>query len=453
MRIIRVLTAAAMLSGLAGVVPADAQLAPYVVRVVNGRFQPATISIPVGAEVHWVVEEAGHTVSASDYRFDWEPNRTLRKGETRSWTFTEDETVRYICRVHAPGMSGIITVGEGSPPPPPPPPISGETRSVPTAQYPTIDAALNDIPPDSEIVLQPGIYAPFTVPVDDLLIRSATVPEDVVVDGSVVVDGQGIVKNGIKISADDVRIRGLTITRVADRAVLVQGDDAELSFLTMDSGLASAVTLEGNRRIKVSDSQITGNPAAPGIELLGGADALIQRVTVSGARAGVDARGTDGVVIRRSTFSGSGTGVSLRSSLQDRILGVHVFENTINTTNAPPNGLSVDLDPVTGAGIWADGVWGARFERNTISGSMTYGIAVTGIGYPTLGAQLSANTISSSRIADIGWDGLGTLCADQGGTYDPPVGVQGCQRGPTLGLPYPKVSAELLIYAAFGQVI
>ncbi|MFP5224040.1 MAG: right-handed parallel beta-helix repeat-containing protein [Actinomycetota bacterium] len=453
MRTLRALVALTLISSLAGVAPADAQLSPYVIRVTNGRFEPPTLSVPVGAEVTWVVEESGHTVSASDYRFDWEPNRTLTRGETRSWTFTQDETVRYICRVHAPGMSGVITVGEGSPPPPPPPPISGETRSVPSTEYPTIDAALIDIPPDSEIVLQAGIYAPFVVPVDEVLIRSVTTPDEVVVDGSVVVDGQGIVKNGIRIAADKVRIRGLTVRRVAERAVWVQGDDAELSFVALDSGLTSAVTVAGGSRVKVSDSQVTGSPAAPGIELLGGTDALVQRLTISGARSGLDVRGTDGVVIRDSTFSGNGTGIALRSSLQDRILGVHAFANTINATNAPPNGLSVDLDPVTGAGIWADGAWGARFERNTISGSLTYAIAVTAISYPTLGVQISGNSLGSSRIADIGWDGVGTLCATQQGTYDPPTGFAGCDHGPSIGLPWPKVTAELLAYAAFGQII
>lgn len=447
-----VLVILALVAGLAPSVPATAQVSPYTVRVTGGRFNPPTLDVPVGAQVTWIIEENGHTVSASDYRFDWEPNRTLNKYETRSWTFTADETVRYSCRVHAPGMSGIITVGAGSPPPPPPPPISGETRQVPSTQYPTVAAALNDIPPDSEVVLQPGTYPPFKVGVDDVLIRSATTPDEVVVDGSVVIDGGGIAKTGIVIEANRVRVRGISVRKAADHAVTLTGNDTELRYMIVDSGLKGAITVDG-QRTRIADVSITGSAAAPGIELLGGDDVLVERVSVSGARAGVKAIGTDGVVVRNSTFAGTGAGIVLRSTPADRVIGGHLFRNTITSTNAPPLSITPELDPVTGAGIWLDGTWSVRTERNAIEASMTYGVAITSIVLPTLGARVLGNTISTSRIADLGWDGIGTACADQQGTTDPATGVPGCASGPSVGLPYPIVPAQLLLYAAFGPLI
>lgn len=456
MRVRSALLVALFVAGFAQALPAAAApvqctASPCVIRVVGGRYDPPDLRVPLGATVQWLVQENGHTISASDYRFDWEPNSTLRAGDTRSWTFTADETVRYSCRIHAPGMSGIITVGQGSPPPPPSPEITGETRQVPSLMYPTVAAAMISIPPDSEIVLAPGTYPPFKVLVEDVLIRSATSPEAVVVDGSVVVDGGGISKTGITIAANRVRVRGLRVVKVADHAVRVDADDAQLSYLDLASGLLSAVRVSG-RRARIEDSIITGSIAAPGIDLVGGDDVLVRRVTVSGARAGLRAIGTDGVVVRNSTFAGGGSGIVIRSSPTDRVLGGHLFSNKVLRTNGPTLGLGADLDPVTGAGIWLDSTWGVRVERNTIEDSMTYAVAVTGAGGPTVDAFVSQTTASGSRIADVGWDGLGTACITHEGTTDPPL-VLPCSGRATPGVPYPRVLAELLLYAAVGQLL
>lgn len=447
----RVLGSLVVAASVATILPAQA--ATTFVTVKNGRFNEPVVEIAVGDTVTWVVQENGHTVSASDYRFDFDPNRTLTVGDTRSWTFTEDETVRYICRIHAPAMSGVIIVGEGSPPPPPPPPITGESRRVPTAAYPTIDAALAGIPRDSEIVLDPGTYAPFTIDADELLVRAAT-PAETTLPGVPVIDGDGIAKNGVRIRGDDVTLRGLEVVEIADDAVLIEGDDAAVEFSVVHSGFLSGVNARGAARIRVSDTEITANPGATGIAFDDPDGALIEDVTIATAKTGIRIRGGNGVVIRNSTIAGTGTGIALRGQLGAPMIGAHVYRNTIKQTVNPIAPLDQQIDPVTGAGIWLDHVWSARVEHNTVSKTLTYGIAVTGIIGASLDASSTGNAVIEAGIAAEAWDGLGTFCTSSEAATDPPTlaSTNACGT-PRPGIPFPKVAAELLSFAVVGTAL
>jgi plastocyanin len=433
---------------------APARAATHLVRLTGGRFNPATIEIAVGDTVEWLVQENGHTISASDYRFDYEPNRTLTAGETRAWTFTEDETFRYICRIHAPAMSGIITVGEGSPPPPPPPPISGESRRVPSIAWPTIDAALVDIPADSEIVLEPRTYPPFEVDVDELLVRRATGAETSAT-GPAVIGGAGIAKTGIRISGNDVTIRDLEVVEIADDAIVIDGDDVAIEFVAIQSGYVTAITGSGAARTRITGTAIAANPGATGIAIDDPDGLLVEDTTITSAKNGIRVRGGSGVVVRRSIITGTGTGIALRSSPGAPLIGAHVLDNEITQTVNPIEPLDTQLDPVTGAGIWIDATWSARIERNVLSRTLTYGIAVTGLAGPSLDARMLDNEVTDAGIAAEGWDGLGTACTNAVSVTEPPTlaTTNPCAAGPRPGLPYPKIAIELLSHAIAGTAI
>lgn len=452
----RVLPLLVLAASFASVAPARAET--HLVRLANGRFNPPTLEIAVGDRIQWLVQESGHTISASDYRFDYEPARTLTIGETREWTFTEDETFRYICRVHAPAMSGVITVGEGSPPPPPPPPISGDSRRVPL-EYPTIDAALVGIPPDSEIVLEPGTYEPFEIAIDDLLVRGATpletmTPGRATVDGGLGQGGLGIAKTGILVTGDQVAIRDLDVVSVADDAIVITGDDATISFAAIHAGYRSGINVRGASRSRIHDVTVAASPASTGIALDDPNAARIDRVTVAGAKSGLRAVGGNGVVIRSSTFAGSGTGIALRGTLGSPLLGVDVLGSSITQTANPqaPPGQSLDL--VTGAGIWVDGAWSVRLARNTITRTLSYGIAVTAFAGPSLDVRSIGNTVTETGIAAEGWDGIGTFCTDATSATEPPTmpATNPC-GSPRPGVPYPKVDADLLAHAFVGTAV
>ena len=437
-------------ASIASAIPARA--ATHLVTLSNTRFNPPTLEIAVGDTVQWLVQENGHTITASDYRFDFDPTRSLRTGETREWTFTEDETVRYICRIHAPAMTGVIIVGEGSPEPPPPPPISGESRRVPTATYPTIDAALVDIPRDSEIVLDPGTYPPFRVGVDEVLVRGATAAETTL-SGRAVIDGDSIAKTGIAIDGHDVTIRDLEIVEIADDAIEISGDDAVIEFVSIHSGYASGIAGDAVARPRISSVEIAGSPGAIGIVLEDPNSALIEDTTITSSEIGIRIRGGNGIVVRGSTITGTGTGIALRGQPAAPVIGVHLLGNTITQTVqplGPPDG----LDLVTGAGIWIDHAWSVRIERNEIAKALTYGIVVTGMLGPSLDVRAAGNSVSEHGIAAEAWDGLGTMCTDTDEPADPPtLPITNRCGDPGPGAPYPKVAAELAAFAFAGTAL
>jgi plastocyanin len=77
------------------------------VQVVDFAFQPANLTIPVGATVTWTnTGQRTHTVSADDGSFD---SGRLDPGEQFSHTFTAPGTYAYHCGFH-PEMQGTITV-------------------------------------------------------------------------------------------------------------------------------------------------------------------------------------------------------------------------------------------------------------------------------------------------------------------------------------------------------
>jgi plastocyanin len=83
-----------------GVLPGDAAT----ISMVDDRFEPVTLEVPVGTTVTWVNTGADwHSVAAYDGSFESEK---LASGETFSHTFTDLGTVKYICKHH--GLQGMI---------------------------------------------------------------------------------------------------------------------------------------------------------------------------------------------------------------------------------------------------------------------------------------------------------------------------------------------------------
>ncbi len=71
------------------------------------KFDPATITIPVGTTVTWTNQDsADHLVAGDDG--SWK-SETLAKGATYSHTFDKTGTYTYICKIHT-TMKGTIIV-------------------------------------------------------------------------------------------------------------------------------------------------------------------------------------------------------------------------------------------------------------------------------------------------------------------------------------------------------
>ncbi len=96
-------------SAAASVAPSAAASAATgdAVSIANFSFQPATITVPVGATVTWTNNDsAGHTVTANDGSFK---SDRLESGATFSQTFAKAGSFAYHCSIH-PGMTGTVSV-------------------------------------------------------------------------------------------------------------------------------------------------------------------------------------------------------------------------------------------------------------------------------------------------------------------------------------------------------
>jgi plastocyanin len=79
----------------------------------NIQFDPADVTVDAGETVTWVNDEAvPHDVEGDGPggQFSSGPEGGMQEGDTFSHTFEEPGTYEYVCRVHAPGMAGTVTV-------------------------------------------------------------------------------------------------------------------------------------------------------------------------------------------------------------------------------------------------------------------------------------------------------------------------------------------------------
>lgn len=85
----------------------EAQPAGQSVSIIDFAFNPATLTVPVGARVTWTNNgQAPHTASSTADAFD---SGRLAPGASFSFTFSTAGSFPYICNIH-PQMRGTITV-------------------------------------------------------------------------------------------------------------------------------------------------------------------------------------------------------------------------------------------------------------------------------------------------------------------------------------------------------
>jgi len=77
------------------------------VKISGFAFVPATITIPVGTTVTWFNKDSvAHTVSSREGVFD---SGNLSGGATFSYTFDQNGSFEYYCKIH-PSMRGKVIV-------------------------------------------------------------------------------------------------------------------------------------------------------------------------------------------------------------------------------------------------------------------------------------------------------------------------------------------------------
>ncbi|HVL91145.1 MAG TPA: right-handed parallel beta-helix repeat-containing protein [Actinomycetota bacterium] len=445
------------------VAPVAAAPQAHPVEVRSNFFEPRVINIAPGDTVTWTAVEFGHTVEADNGRFNFYPQRYIHRGESVSFTFLTEETVRYHCRVHGSsgggGMSGTIIVGAGSPSPTPTPtPSVTEHRYVPTPEYKTIGAALNGIAPGGVVHLAPGEYREsVAVRTPGVTVQGDGAPSDVVIDG------QGLRRTGVLLAAGGTAVRSLTVRGHRAEGIAVRGVTvASVRNVASHGNGSYGVLVADASGVTVEDVAATGHRVA-GIAVQGcdECDTVVQDVTVMQNLYGVLLDNAGSVVVRRSTIAANATGIVARSlATGDGTVqrGVHITGNDITgNTTAIPAASATEF--AVQSGVWLAGVWFALVDDNRIDGH-DYGVLVTSFGVPSLDGRISGNVIGGSAVADLGWDGVGAgMCfsgnAAAGGgalatrpSFAETVYVCGGTRLP--GIPEPLVIADLARDAAGG---
>jgi plastocyanin len=100
------------------------------VSIVDFAFQPASVTVPVGATVTWTnTGMAPHTSTSS--AGGWDSGR-LNSGQSFSFAFSRAGTFSYICTIH-PQMMGTVVV-QGAAAAPAAPPAAAPAAAQPTAR-------------------------------------------------------------------------------------------------------------------------------------------------------------------------------------------------------------------------------------------------------------------------------------------------------------------------------
>jgi plastocyanin len=155
----RVVTAALLAVPLAGLsrfaLDQDVQAADVAVTIMNFKFDPTPLTIPVGTTVVWTNQDtAPHTATSdagSAFAFD---TGMLQKGQSGKITFNQVGTFTYFCTVH-PNMHGTVTVTQAA---------GAATTTTTTTTAPSASAAPATVAPTAVPTAAPSVVAPAASP-------------------------------------------------------------------------------------------------------------------------------------------------------------------------------------------------------------------------------------------------------------------------------------------------
>ncbi len=103
-----IVIAAVAVTSMTSMARADSAPAVVQVNIFNYKFDPETLTVPVGTTVTWTnKDEIPHTVASTDKSFKDSPG--LDTGDSYSYKFTQAGTYSYYCTLH-PFMKGKVVV-------------------------------------------------------------------------------------------------------------------------------------------------------------------------------------------------------------------------------------------------------------------------------------------------------------------------------------------------------
>lgn len=334
------------------------------VEIRNNEFAPAAVQIEPGTTVVWTLAEGSHTVTADDGSFR---HTGMSLGQKVRHTFGDEGTFTYFCELHGArngypnGMTGIVYVGTSPADPLP------ETREVPSADYPTVQSALDGIPEGSTVLVDPGVYRIGR----EIQIESAGVTLEPSKAGTVVFEKDGGDANvGVVIAADDITLRRIEVRGFEKIGVAV---DARRALIEDVVVVGSSGEHDHGIRVLSRGSADVNRAVVSGTDVAG--------VSVSGCRSD-DPNGSCAYVMG-GRVTGRGTGVSVTDTERVTVAGTA-------------------LDVPGGIGISAQRSSRVLLTESTVTNAST-GISVSGA---SRGVAVLGNRLVSTALG-LHWDGMG----------------------------------------------
>lgn len=328
----------------------------------------------------------------------------------------------------------------------------GRYLSVPDG-YPTIEAAIAAAQPGDVILVGAGVYpGGIVVPRDKPRIAIRGVDRN-----SVVFDGDNRVPNAIEVEADDVTLENMTAHDFIENGFYWDGVDGFAGrYLTVwNVGLYGIYAIESRDGV-IEQSYVSGAAdAAFYIGECNPCDTLLRDLTATLSAVGFSGTNASGnLVVETSLFENNGVGIlpnSFDVGLAPPPQRDATFRgNVVSGSGSVPVPRQTPLGGYHGIGIGLIGSVGDVVERNEVTGSTRYGIAlVTAVDRQTSWIpsdnRIVSNGVSGSGIADLALaasSGAGNCFEDNDAAIVDPVSLAGACS--TAGEGSESVAAELV---------
>ena len=440
-----------LLLTLLAVEPAPARAATATVTIRENFFSPQEVHIDPGDTVTWThAGTRAHDVTSDTGAF---ASPDLFRGSTFGHTFAKEGTFYYHCSFHGragkQGMWGVVVVGD-----PADDPSAERPRIDVPGDFKTIQAAVDAAESGSTIVVAPGVYkGDVRITTDDLVLRG--------------VDRYRTVLNGADERDTGILVEGaasVTIANLTVRNFVIDG----ISFVDAARYTAKGIEAIKNRMhgisairsydgvMRASFGWGSGEAAFHVAECMG-CGALLEDLDARASHTGYAAVNATGLTIRRSIAVGNGVGIALLSVSGGGAApgrGALVVDNFVNGGRAPvlpPLRSSETFGIPRGAGVWLAGVANTVVRDNRLHDQPRYGILVsaTADGIAPQRNTVAANAILTGDLGVLAWDGAGgDNCFDDNvfANATAPPGIEArysCDRRPFQGEPYGPVQEDL----------
>jgi hypothetical protein len=296
-----------------------------------------------------------------------------------------------------------------------------QARTVPQirvpADAPTLKAAIARAAPGDTIVLASGTY-----PGGDVV---PAAKHDITIQGSdrnlVVLDGENVRKHGIVVRADGVSLLNMSARNFRENAFYWKDADRYRgSYLTAWNVQGYGLYAEDSRVGTFDHDYVSG--AADAAYYIGDCRpcrATIHDVVATLSAVGYSGTNSTGVVIRDSSWIRNGAGVVPNSYANDPLPPegrATIVRNTISGSGRAAVPIHTALAGFIGVGIAVAGGNENVVQRNRVTGSETYGIAVfptaryvtfapnarePGPPWRPRGNVISGNVVRGSGVADL----------------------------------------------------